>query len=212
MPYDFKKEQKELYQPKTAPALVHVPKMNYLAVRGKGDPNDPDGEYARSIPLLYGVAYTLKMSPKAGHVIDGFFDYTVPPLEGFWWQPGLAGVDYANKAGFHFLSLLRLPDFVTRADFDWAVESATAKKKMDLSPVEFFPYDEGLCVQCMHLGPYDAEPQTAAKMHDFMRRQGYVLDITDTRYYHEIYLSDPRKCDPARLKTVLRHPVRPADG
>lgn len=212
MPYDFKKEQKELYQPKTAPALVHVPKMNYLAVRGKGDPNDPDGEYARSIPLLYGVAYTLKMSPRAGHVIDGFFDYTVPPLEGFWWQPGLAGVDYANKAGFHFLSLLRLPDFVTRADFDWAVESATAKKKMDLSPVEFFPYDEGLCVQCMHLGPYDAEPQTAAKMHDFMRRQGYVLDITDTRCHHEIYLSDPRKCDPARLKTVLRHPVRPADG
>lgn len=212
MPYDFKKEQKELYQPKTAPALVHVPKMNYLAVRGKGDPNDPDGEYARSIPLLYGVAYTLKMSPRAGHVIDGFFDYTVPPLEGFWWQPGLAGVDYANKAGFHFLSLLRLPDFVTRADFDWAVERATAKKKMDLSPVEFFPYDEGLCVQCLHLGPYDAEPQTAAKMHDFMRRQGYALDITDARYHHEIYLSDPRKCDPARLKTVLRHPVRPADG
>ena len=212
MPYDFKKEQKELYQPKTAPALVHVPKMNYLAVRGKGDPNDPDGEYARSIPLLYGVAYTLKMSPKAGHVIDGFFDYTVPPLEGFWWQPGLAGVNYANKAGFHFLSLLRLPDFVTRADFDWAVQAAAQKKKMDLSPVEFFPYDEGLCVQCMHLGPYDAEPQTAAKMHDFMRRQGYALDITDTRYHHEIYLSDPRKCDPARLKTVLRHPVRPADG
>lgn len=212
MPYDFKKEQKELYQPKTAPALVHVPKMNYLAVRGKGDPNDPDGEYARSIPLLYGVAYTLKMSPRAGHVIDGFFDYTVPPLEGFWWQPGLAGVDYANKAGFHFLSLLRLPDFVTRADFDWAVESATAKKKTDLSPVEFFPCDEGLCVQCMHLGPYDAEPQTAAKMHDFMRRQGYALDITDTRCHHEIYLSDPRKCDPARLKTVLRHPVRLADG
>ena len=212
MPYDFKKEQKELYQPKTAPALVHVPKMNYLAVRGKGDPNDPDGEYARSIPLLYGVAYTLKMSPKAGHVIDGFFDYTVPPLEGFWWQPGLAGVDYANKAGFHFLSLLRLPDFVTRADFDWAVQAAAQKKKMDLSPVEFFPYDEGLCVQCMHLGPYDAEPQTAAKMHDFMRRQGYALDITDARYHHEIYLSDPRKCDPARLKTVLRHPVRPADG
>ena len=212
MPYDFKKEQKELYQPKTAPALVHMPKMNYLAVRGKGDPNDPDGEYARSIPLLYGVAYTLKMSPRAGHVIDGFFDYTVPPLEGFWWQPGLAGVDYANKAGFHFLSLLRLPDFVTRADFDWAVQVAAQKKKMDLSPVEFFPYDEGLCVQCMHLGPYDAEPQTAAKMHDFMRRQGYALDITDTRYHHEIYLSDPRKCDPARLKTVLRHPVRPADG
>lgn len=212
MPYDFKKEQKELYQPKTAPALVHVPKMNYLAVRGKGDPNDPDGEYARSIPLLYGVAYTLKMSPRAGHVIDGFFDYTVPPLEGFWWQPGLAGVDYANKAGFHFLSLLRLPDFVTRADFDWAVQVAAQKKKMDLSPVEFFPYDEGLCVQCMHLGPYDAEPQTAAKMHDFMRRQGYALDITDARYHHEIYLSDPRKCDPARLKTVLRHPVRPADG
>lgn len=212
MPYDFKKEQKELYQPKTAPALVHVPKMNYLAVRGKGDPNDPDGEYARSIPLLYGVAYTLKMSPKAGHVIDGFFDYTVPPLEGFWWQPGLAGVNYANKAGFHFLSLLRLPDFVTRADFDWAVQAAAQKKKMDLSPVEFFPYDEGLCVQCLHLGPYDAEPQTAAKMHDFMRRQGYALDITDTRYHHEIYLSDPRKCDPARLKTVLRHPVRPADG
>lgn len=212
MPYDFKKEQKELYQPKTAPALVHVPKMNYLAVRGKGDPNDPDGEYARSIPLLYGVAYTLKMSPRAGHVIDGFFDYTVPPLEGFWWQPGLAGVDYANKAGFHFLSLLRLPDFVTRADFDWAVQAAVQKKKMDLSPVEFFPYDEGLCVQCMHLGPYDAEPQTAAKMHDFMRRQGYALDITDARCHHEIYLSDPRKCDPARLKTVLRHPVRPADG
>ena len=208
MPYDFKKEQKELYQPKTAPALVHVPKMNYLAVRGKGDPNDPDGEYARSIPLLYGVAYTLKMSYKTDHRIEGFFDYVVPPLEGFWEQDGTAGIDYGNKAAFRWISVIRLPDFITQADFRWAVETASAKKKLDCSPAEFLTVDEGLCVQMMHLGPFDDEPASVARMDAYLARQGYENDLSPLRLHHEIYLSDARKVPPEKWKTVIRHPIR----
>lgn len=208
MAFDYKKEYKEFYMPKAKPSIVTVPKMNYIAVRGKGNPNDENGEYKASIGLLYGIAFTIKMSKLGDHKIDGYFDYVVPPLEGFWWQEGLKGIDYARKEDFHFISVIRLPDFVTKAEFDRAVAEATRKKKTDFSHVEFFSYDEGECVQCMHIGSYDNEPATVAAMHEYMEQSGYALDISDTRYHHEIYLSDPRKCDVSKLKTVVRHPIK----
>ena len=210
MAFDFKKEYKEYYLPKNKPSIVDVPKLNYIAVRGKGNPNEEKGDYQSTLGLLYGVAYTIKMSYKGDHKIDGFFEYVVPPLEGFWWQDGKDGIDYDHKEALNFISIIRLPDFVTKADFDWAIEEATKKKKQDFSRVEFLTYDEGLCVQCMHIGSYDDEPATVELMHKFAEDNGYKLDITDTRYHHEIYLSDPRKCDVSKLKTVIRHPVRKA--
>ena len=182
--------------------------MNYIAVRGKGNPNDENGEYKNTIGLLYGIAFTIKMSYKGTHKIDGYFEYVVPPLEGFWWQDDVQGVDYAHKENFNFISVIRLPDFVTKADFDWAILEARKKKKQDFSKVEFFTYDEGDCVQCMHVGSYDDEPKTVEIMHDYMKANGYVLDITDKRLHHEIYLSDPRKCETSKLKTVVRHPIK----
>ena len=208
MSFDFKKEYKEFYMPKNKPGIVSVPGMNYIAVRGQGDPNLEGGEYKQAIELLYGIAYTIKMSKKGDHQIEGYFDYVVPPLEGFWWQDGIDGVDYAHKESFHWISVIRLPDFVTRDDFGWAVKEAERKKKTDFSKVEFLTYDEGLCVQCMHIGPYDDEPATVELMHAFMEEQGYVLDINDRRLHHEIYLSDARKVAPEKLKTVIRHPIR----
>lgn len=208
MAFDFKKEYKEFYMPKNKPAIVTIPPMNYIAVRGQGDPNAEDGEYKAAIGLLYGIAFTIKMSKKGSHQIEGYFDYVVPPLEGFWWQEGIKGVDYAHKDAFHWISVIRLPDFVTKEDFDWAVEEATSKKKTDFSKVEFFHYDEGICVQCMHIGPYDDEPVTVDLMHQYVGDHGYELDITDIRMHHEIYLSDARKVAPEKCKTVIRHPVR----
>ena len=207
MAFDFKKEYKEFYMPPKKPSIVEVPSMNYIAVRGKGDPNDENGEYKETIGLLYGIAFTIKMSYKGDHKIDGYFEYVVPPLEGFWWQNGTGDIDYAHKENFNFISLIRLPDFVTKADFDWAIAEATKKKKADFSRVEFLTYSEGLCVQCMHIGSYDDEPLTIEAMHEFAQQNGYGLDITDSRYHHEIYLSDPRKCDVSKLKTVVRHPI-----
>lgn len=208
MPFDYKKEYKEFYMPKNKPSIVDVPAMNYIAVRGKGDPNEENGEYKKSIELLYGIAYTVKMSYKGEHKIDGYFEYVVPPLEGFWWQDGVEGIDYAHKENFSFISLIRLPDFVTKADFEWAITEATKKKKTDFSKVEFLTYNEGLCVQCMHIGPYDDEPASIVAMHEYAEQNGYELDITETRYHHEIYLSDPRKCEYTKLKTVVRHPIK----
>lgn len=207
MPFDYKKEYKEFYLPPSKPSIIEVPKMSYLAVRGKGNPNDEDSEYKTSIGLLYAIAFTIKMSKKGDHKIDRYFDYVVPPLEGFWWQDGKTCIDYAHKDDFNFLSLIRLPDFVQKADFDWAIAEATTKKKQDFSKVEFLTYDEGLCVQCMHIGSYDDEPATIAKMDQFATSEGYTLDIKNPRYHHEIYLSDPRRCSPDKLKTVLRHPI-----
>ena len=208
MAFDYKKEYKEFYMPKNKPSIVTVPSMNYLAVRGTGNPNQEDGEYKQSIGLLYGIAFTVKMSKKGDHRIEGYFDYVVPPLEGFWWMEGVTEIDYNRKEDFNWISVIRLPDFVTKADFDWAVGVATTKKKTDFSKVEFLTYDEGLCVQCMHIGSYDDEPDTVAMMHAFMDQQGYELDVTDKRLHHEIYLSDARKVDPEKLKTVIRHPIK----
>ena len=210
MAFDFKKEYKEFYLPSAGPQIVTVPRANYLAVRGQGDPNEPDGEYQRSIGMLYAVAYTLKMSYKTEHRITGFYEYVVPPLEGFWWQDGVAGVDYAHKENFRWISVIRLPDFVTEEDLAWAIKEAAQKKKTDCSRVELLSYDEGLCVQCMHIGPYDNEPATVSAMHEYMERQGYALDISDARLHHEIYLSDARKVAPEKRKTVIRHPIRKA--
>ncbi|WP_294833666.1 GyrI-like domain-containing protein [uncultured Gemmiger sp.] len=208
MAFDFKKEYKEFYLPKAKPELVTVPPMNYIAVRGKGDPNEENGAYKQAIGLLYGVAYTIKMSKKGDHRIEGYFDFVVPPLEGFWQQEGTATIDYVHKENFEWVSVIRLPDFVTKADFDWAVREATIKKKQDFSAVEFLTIEEGLCVQCMHTGPYDNEPETVAAMDAFLAENGYATDITDTRWHHEIYLSDVRKTAPEKLKTVIRHPIK----
>lgn len=208
MALDFKKEYKEFYMPKNKPALVTVPKANYIAVRGTGDPNQEGGAYQNAIAVLYSVAYTLKMSCKTDHKIEGFFEYVVPPLEGFWWQDGVDGVDYTDKSAFHWISVIRLPDFVTRADFEWAVETASRKKKIDCSSAEFLSIEEGECVQIMHIGAYDDEPETVAKMDAFLAENGYVNDFRADRLHHEIYLSDARKVAPEKRKTVIRHPVR----
>ena len=203
MAFDYKKEYKEFYMPKTEPTIVTIPKMNYIAVRGQGDPNDEEGDYKAAIGLLYAIAYTIKMSKKGDHQIYGYFDYVVPPLEGFWWQNGVDGIDYAHKENFQWISVIRIPDFVTEDDFRWAVDEATEKKKQDFSKVEFLIVEEGLCVQCMHIGSYDDEPATVAMMHEFMEQQGYELDISDKRLHHEIYLGDARKVAPEKLKTVI---------
>ena len=208
MAFDFKKEYREFYLPGNKPEIVTVPGANYIAVRGQGDPNEEGGAYQAAIGVLYAVAYTLKMSYKTDYRIQGFFDYVVPPLEGFWRQEGVCGVDYAHKEAFSWISVLRLPDFVTEKDFRWAVETASKKKKLDCSGAEFLRIEEGLCVQMLHLGPYDDEPASVALMDRFLEEQGYVNDLSAQRLHHEIYLSDPRKTEPERRKTVIRHPIR----
>ena len=210
MAFDFKKEYKEFYMPKNKPEIVNVPKANYIAVRGKGDPNEEGGMYQKALGVLYAVAYTLKMSYKTAYQIEDFFEYVVPPLEGFWWQDGVDGVDYSDKASFHWISVIRLPDFITEKDVEWAVQTASQKKKMDCSPAEFLTVDEGLCVQIMHIGAYDDEPATVAVMDAFLRENGYVNDLGRERLHHEIYLSDARKTAPEKRKTVIRHPIKRA--
>ena len=208
MAFDYKKEYKEYYMPKNTPQIVQVPKMNFLAVRGVGDPNEKGGAYQDAIGLLYGIAFTIKMSKKGSHKIDGYFDYVVPPLEGFWWQEGRSGIDYSRKTAFHWISVIRLPDFVTREDFRWAIEEAEKKKKQDFSKVEFLTIEEGLCVQCMHIGPFDDEPGTIARMDQYLLENGYENDFSKERFHHEIYLSDARRVAPEKWRTVIRHPIK----
>lgn len=196
--------------PKNAPEIISVPLANYIAVRGKGDPNEEGGAYKEAVGVLYAVAYTLKMSYKTDYRIDGFYDYVVPPLEGFWWQDGVDGIDDSDKSTFCWISVLRLPDFITKQDFDWAVETATKKKKLDCSKAEFLTVDEGLCVQIMHIGAFDDESATVARMDRFLEENGYRNDMTNDRFHHEIYLSDARKVEPEKWKTVIRHPIRRA--
>ncbi len=210
MAFDFKKEYKEFYMPKNTPEIVTVPVANYIAVRGKGNPNHEGGAYQKAVSILYAIAWTIKMSYKGSHKIEGFFEYVVPPLEGFWWQDNVKGVDYGNKDTFNWISIIRLPDFVTRDDFDWAVAEATKKKKMDCSSAEFLTVNEGLCVQILHTGLFDDEPATVAIMDEYLHKNGYVNDMTDRRLHHEIYLSDARKVEPSKWKTVIRHPIKKA--
>ena len=208
MPFDFKKEYKEFYLPKNKPQIVNVPKANFIAIRGQGNPNEEGGAYKQAIGILYAVAYTLKMSYKTDYKIAGFYEYVVPPLEGFWWQDGICGVDYSNKDEFNWISIIRLPDFITHENFDWAVKTASEKKKIDCSKAEFLTIEEGLCVQIMHFGSYDDEPASLEKMDKYLEENGYEKDFSDTRLHHEIYLSDPRKSTPDKQKTVIRHPVK----
>lgn len=227
MPFDYKKEYKEFYMPKNKPEIVNIPEMNFIAVKGGGDPNKEGGEYKASISLLYGIAFTIKMSRKGSHCPAGYFDYVVPPLEGFWWQEerhpsdppgngqtdrqgGVKGIDYSRKEDFRWISVIRLPDFVTIEDFNWAIEEAGRKKGQDFSKVEFMTIKEGLCVQCMHIGAYDDEPATVALMDEFLLKNGYENDFSAERMHHEIYLSDARRVASERLKTVIRHPVKKA--
>lgn len=207
MAFDFKKEYKEFYLPKNKPEILTVPKVNYIAVWGEGDPNQPGGDYQRAIAVLYAVAYTLKMSDKAGHPMEGFFQYVVPPLEGFW-KTESGVIDVSRKDAFQWISAIRLPDFVTPEDLDWAARTAEAKKKLDCSSAQFWTVEEGLCVQMMHLGPFDTESASLAQVEEFLSIQGYETDLSDTRLHHEIYLSDARRVPPERWKTVLRHPIR----
>ena len=208
MAFDFKKEYKEFYMSKSVPEIVTVPKANYIAVRGMGDPNQEGGAYQSAVSILYAVAYTLKMSYKTDYRIEGFFEYVVPPLEGFWWQEGVDGIDYGDKSTFHWISVIRLPEFVTKKDFDWAVEEAARKKKLDCSLAEFLTIEEGLCVQIMHIGPFDHEPSTVALMDQYIAENGYENDMNENRLHHEIYLSDARKAAPEKWKTIIRHPIR----
>lgn len=208
MPFDFKKEYKEFYMPAARPSLVNVPGANYIAVRGKGNPNEEGGAYQAAIGVLYAIAYTLKMSYKTDHRIEGFFDYVVPPLEGFWWQEGKDGFDYADKSTFCWISVIRLPDFITETDFAWAKETAEKKKKLDCAMAEFLTVEEGLCVQMMHTGSFDDEPASVALMDAFITANGYENDFSHGRLHHEIYLSDARKVAPEKWKTVIRHPVK----
>ena len=208
MAFDYKKEYKEFYMPKGKPSIVTVPKMNFIAVRGQGDPNAEDGDYKAAIGLLYGIAFTIKMSKMGSRQIEGYFDFVVPPLEGFWRQDGIDGIDYSRKEDFQWISVIRVPDFVNEDDFRWAVEEAALKKSQDFSKVEYLTIEEGLCVQCMHIGPYDDEPATVALMDQYLKENGYENDFSDTRQHHEIYLSDARRTAPEKLKTVIRHPIR----
>ena len=208
MAFDFKKEYKEFYMSKRVPEIVTVPKANYIAVRGMGDPNQEGGAYQSAVSILYAVAYTLKMSYKTDYRIEGFFEYVVPPLEGFWWQEGVDGIDYGDKSTFHWISVIRLPEFVTKKDFDWAVEEAARKKKLNCSLAEFLTIEEGLCVQIMHIGPFDNEPSTVALMDQYIAENGYANDMNENRLHHEIYLSDARKAAPEKWKTIIRHPIR----
>ncbi len=208
MAFDFKKEYKEFYMPKNIPQIVTVPSANYIAVRGHGDPNEEGGAYQKAIAVLYAVAYTLKMSYKTDYKIEGFFEYVVPPLEGFWWQDNVDDIDYSNKSTFNWISVILLPDFVTINDFKWAVDEATRKKKLDCSGAEFLTIDEGLCVQIMHHGAFDDEPATVAIMDEYLAKNGYVTDINENRLHHEIYMSDVRKVAPEKWKTVIRHPIK----
>ena len=208
MAFDFKKEYKEFYMSKSVPEIVTVPKTNYIAVRGMGDPNQEGGAYQSAVSILYAVAYTLKMSYKTDYRIEGFFEYVVPPLEGFWWQEGVDGIDYGDKSTFHWISVIRLPEFVTKKDFDWAVEEAARKKKLNCSLAEFLTIEEGLCVQIMHIGPFDHEPSTVALMDQYIAENGYANDMNENRLHHEIYLSDARKAAPEKWKTIIRHPIR----
>lgn len=208
MAFDFKKEYKELYAPKKGPGIIEVPPITYVAVRGSGDPNEESGAYQQAIAVLYAISYTIKMSKKGVRQIDGYVDFVVPPLEGFWWQEGIEGADYAHKETFNWTAVIRLPDFVTLEVFDWAVQEATKKKKIDCSIAEYLQVDEGLCVQCLHVGSYDDEPATVEAMDAFAREQGYVIDLSQDRRHHEVYLSDARKVAPEKLKTIIRHPIK----
>jgi len=209
---DYKKEYKDLYSPKNEPTIIKVPVMNFAAVEGQGSPNETGGvntpgEYQKALEVLYAVQYTIKMSKKSAQVPNWYFDYVVPPLEGLWWLAD-AKSDIKDKSKYKWISMIRLPEFVNKEIFKWACGEASKKKKINTEKAYFFKYAEGLCVQCMHIGPYDSEPQTLALMDKFMSANYLTKDLNENRRHHEIYLCDPRKTAPEKNKTILRIPVK----
>jgi len=204
---DYKKEYKDLYLPKSEPVIIKIPEMIFVAVEGKGDPNVTDGEYKKAMEILYGIQYTIKMSKKGTSIPNGYFDYVVPPLEGLWWTLDNK-FDQKNKHKFNWISMIRLPEYVNKDVFKWACEEASKKKKINTEKAYLYKYNEGLCVQCMHIGSYDNEPKTLALIDDYINKNNLKNDITDKRRHHEIYLSDPRKAEPEKMKTVLRIPIK----
>jgi len=216
--FDYKKEYKDLYMPKQKPVLIDVPAMNFIMVDGEGDPNDSP-QYQEAMEILYGLSFTIKMSKMSGRQPAGYFEYVVPPLEGLWWFAGdkFDGAKLINKYEFLWTSLIRQPEFVNEDVFVWAVEILKKKKPhLDLAKARLENFNEGLCVQMMHIGPYDTEPATIAQMERFTLDSGYLNAISDilpggqVRRHHEIYLGDPRKTAPEKMKTVIRHPVKKA--
>ena len=210
MAIDFKKTNKELYQPKTTPSVIDVPEMVFIAVDGKGDPNTSE-EYRAALELLYGLSYSIKMSKMGGTQPEGYFDYVVPHLEGLWWGESgyFDGMNILDKNKLYWTSMIRQPDFVTNEVFDTAKVTLIKKKPdLDVAIARLVKITEGLCVQVMHIGSYDDKPATIAEMERFAVENGYAIDINDNRKHHEIYLSDPRKTAPEKLKTVIRHPIK----
>lgn len=205
---DYKKEYKDLYQPKTTPTIVEVGEMQFVAIEGKGNPNEENGEYQKALEVLYGIQYAIKMSKKGNCVPKGYFDYVVPPLEGFWWLENNEEFSSEKKSEQQWISVIRLPEFVDESVFEWAREEVSKKKKIDTAKARFLRINEGLCVQCLHIGAYDDEPKTLKKLSDFIDSNGLQNDITDVRNHHEIYLSNPKKTELSKLKTVLRIPVK----
>lgn len=210
---DYKKEYKDLYMPKTKPMIIDVPNMKFIMVEGSGNPNSENGEYQEALQLLYGLSFTIKMSKMGENKIDGYFEYVVPPLEGFWWQDGVQGIDYNHKENFKWISMIRQPEFVTEEVFKWAIEEVKSKKGLDVSKAKFKEFKEGLCVQIMHKGSYDNEPETIKKIEEYIESNHLKNDIGGMlrndmiRRHHEIYLSDPRRTAVENLKTVIRIPV-----
>lgn len=207
MALDYKKEFKGLYMPKATPTIVEVPEMKFIAVNGCGNPNEPDGEYRQALGILYPVAYALKMSYKTDYRIEGFFEYVVPPLEGLWWTDNTITNDFTDKSAFRWIAMIRLPDFVEEVDVEWAKREVLCKKGLDCSSLYYMSFEEGLCSQIMHTGSYDTEPMSLNAIDRYIESNGYIKNITSSRRHHEIYLSDPRKCTPEKLKTVLRIPI-----
>ncbi|MCL2108969.1 MAG: GyrI-like domain-containing protein [Oscillospiraceae bacterium] len=202
MPIDYKKTQKEFYQPKTTPSVIDVPQMVFIMVDGAGNPNTSE-EYKSALEILYGLSYTIKMNSKT------VMEYVVPPLEGLWCLNDGSEDWYKDKSKYCWTSIIRQPDFVTLDIFEAAKAKLDKKKpQLDTSKARLEKFTEGLCVQAMHIGSYDNEPRTNADIMQFISDNEYVSDIGDKRRHHEIYLNDPRKTAPEKLKTIIRVPVK----
>jgi len=207
MAFDFKKEYKDLYSPKTSPTLIDIPEMVFIMVDGKGNPNTSE-EYKSAVELLYGISYTIKMNKSDGAQPAGYFAYVVPPLEGLWQLDDGAGDWYADKEKYRWTSMIRQPEFVNLSVFETAMTELSKKKpNLDASRARLETYTEGLCVHAMHIGPYDDEPRTNAAIAQYIADHGYISAIGDARRHHEIYLADPRKTAPEKLRTIIRHPI-----
>jgi len=213
-PVDFKKKDKALYHPGAEPELIDVPALLFIQIDGCGNPNEPAGAYSAAISLLYSLSYTIRMNKSGNFVPAGYFDYVVPPLEGLWWFADESAYDPAKKDELCWTAMIRQPEFVTPDLFAWAQTQVRHKKPvLDPGQARLVRWCEGLCIQALHLGPYDAEPATVARMAAKAASLGLKEELAtiqpdgSRRRHHEIYLSDPGRVAPDKLKTIIRHPV-----